>query len=67
MMKDAGEVFVNIIHLGPPRYALHRALPQWISDPPEMMSGTMLANVGLPMPSLLPESSFLIQFSQVVY
>ena len=67
MMKDAGDVFVNIIHLGPPRYALHRELPQWISDPPEMMSGTMLANVGLPMPSLLPESSFLIQISQVVY
>jgi alpha-galactosidase len=67
MMKDVGEVFVNIIHLGPPRYALHRELPQWISDPPEMMSGTMLANVGLPMPSLLPESSFIIQFSQVVY
>ena len=67
MLKDAGEVFVNIIHLGPPRYALHRELPQWISDPPEIMSGTMLANVGLPMPSLLPESSFLIQFRQVVY
>ena len=67
MLKDAGELFVDVIHLGRPHWALHRELPEWIVNTPETMSGTMLANVGLPMPSLMPESSFLIRFSQVVY
>jgi alpha-galactosidase len=67
MLKDAGELTVEVIHLGAPRWALHRALPQWITDSPSTMSGTLLANVGLPMPSLLPESSFLIRFSQAVH
>jgi len=31
------------------------------------MSGAVLANVGLPMPSLLPESTFLLQVEQVVH
>jgi alpha-galactosidase len=66
MMKDAGELEVEVIHLGAPRWALHRELPQWITDSPSVMSGSMLANVGLPMPSLLPESSFLIRFGQPV-
>jgi alpha-galactosidase len=67
MLKDAGELTVEVIHLGAPRWALHRALPQWVTDSPTRMSGTLLANVGLPMPSLLPESSFLIRFSQAVH
>jgi alpha-galactosidase len=67
MLKDAGELEVDVIHLGAPRWALHRELPSWITDSPSMISGSMLANVGLPMPSLLPESSFLIRFSQVVH
>jgi alpha-galactosidase len=66
MLKDAGELTVEVIQLGAPRWALHRALPQWITDSPSTMSGTLLANVGLPMPSLLPESAFLIRFSQAV-
>jgi alpha-galactosidase len=66
MLKDAGELFVEVLHLGRPRWALHRELPKWITHTPETMSGSMLANVGLPMPSLMPESSFLIRFSQVV-
>ena len=67
MLKDAGELTVEVIHLGAPRWALHRALPQWITDSPTTMSGTLIANVGLPMPSLLPESSFLLRFSQAVH
>jgi alpha-galactosidase len=67
MLKDAGELTVEVIHLGAPRWALHRELPSWINDSPTIMSGSMLTNVGLPMPSLLPESSFLIRFSQAVH
>jgi alpha-galactosidase len=67
MFKDAGEVFVHVVPLGTPRWALHRELPQWISNHPEVMSGSMLANIGLPMPSLMPESSFLIQIDDVVH
>jgi alpha-galactosidase len=67
MFRDAGELTVEVIHLGTPRWALHRSLPQWVTQSPSTMSGAMLANVGLPMPSLLPESSFLIRFSPVVH
>jgi alpha-galactosidase len=67
MFKDAGEVLVRVVPLGTPRWALHRKLPQWISNQSEIMSGSMLANIGLPMPSLMPESSFLIQFDYVVH
>lgn len=56
---------VALIHLGSPRWALHRQLPQWISDGNITASGTTLANIGLPMPSLLPESSFLIHVTRV--
>jgi len=67
MLRDAGELTVEVIHLGTSRWALHRSLPQWVTQSSNTMSGAMLATVGLPMPSLLPESSFLIRFSPVVH
>ena len=56
---------VSVINLGTPRWALHRQLPQWIQDGEIIATGAALANIGLPMPSLLPESSFLIHVKAV--
>ena len=55
----------TLINLGTPRWALHRQLPQWIQDGEIIATGAALANIGLPMPSLLPESSFLIHVKTV--
>jgi len=56
---------VTLIQLGTPRWSLHRQLPQWIHDGEFVATGSSLANIGLPMPSLLPESSFLIHVKMV--
>ena len=61
------EYMLSVVHLGSPRWALHRELPQWIQDRSMIVSGAMLSRVGLPMPSLLPESSFLVRLDYVVY
>lgn len=61
------EYTVSLVHLGSPRWALHRELPHWVQQNEFTMSGAVLANVGLPMPSLLPESTFLLQIEQVVH
>jgi alpha-galactosidase len=61
------EYTVSLVHLGSPRWALHRELPHWVQQNEFTMSGAVLANVGLPMPSLLPESTFLLQVEQVVH
>jgi hypothetical protein len=58
---------VSLDHLGSPRWALHRELPQWVQDQGMIVSGSLLAHVGLPMPSLLPESSFLIRLDSVIH
>jgi alpha-galactosidase len=57
---------VSLIHLGSPRWALHRELPQWAQQKEFTMSGAVLANVGLPMPSLLPESTFILEVGPVI-
>jgi alpha-galactosidase len=61
-----GEYFLSVVQLGSPRWALHRELPQWVQEQGMLVSGSLLARVGLPMPSLLPESSFLIRLDHVV-
>ena len=61
------EYMLSVVNLGSPRWALHRELPQWIQDRSMIVSGAMLSRVGLPMPSLLPESSFLVRLDYVVY
>ena len=57
---------LSVINLGTPRWALHRQLPEWVQDGEIIATGAALANIGLPMPSLLPESSFLIRLEHVV-
>ncbi len=61
------EYALGIELLGSPRWALHRALPDWVAKGGLFVEGSVLANIGLPMPSLLPESSFLIHVGQVMY
>ena len=61
------EYALGIEHLGSSRWALHRALPDWVEKGGTFVEGSVLANIGLPMPSLLPESSFLIHVGQVMY
>ena len=61
------EYALGIEQLGSPRWALHRALPDWVAKGGLFVEGSVLANIGLPMPSLLPESSFLIHVGQVMY
>lgn len=56
---------VQLIYLGTPRWALHREQPQWVTDGDITVSGRMLSSVGVPMPSLLPESSFIISLHKV--
>jgi alpha-galactosidase len=56
---------LSVINLGTPRWALHRQLPEWVQDGEIIATGAALANIGLPMPSLLPESSFLIRLEHV--
>ena len=65
MFSHTDAVKVSVVQLGTPRWALHRELPQWVSDSPTVASGSMLAHAGLPMPSLLPESSFLLRIEKV--
>jgi alpha-galactosidase len=57
---------VSIVQLGSPRWALHRQLPQWVRNGTTDIDARMLGHIGLPMPSLLPESSFLIRLERVV-
>ena len=61
------EYALGIEHLGSPRWALHRSLPEWVRNGGAVVEGSVLANIGLPMPSLLPESSFLVHVGQVIY
>ena len=56
---------VSLVHLGSPRWALHRELPEWVNQKEITVSGAVLANVGLPMPALLPESSFILEVGPV--
>lgn len=58
---------VSVVHLGTPRWALHRQLPQWVHNNSTTLDARVLGHVGLPMPSLLPESSFLIRLERVVH
>jgi len=58
---------VSVVHLGTPRWALHRQLPQWVHNDSTTLDARVLGHVGLPMPSLLPESSFLIRLERVVH
>jgi alpha-galactosidase len=66
-LPDDREYALGIEHLGSPRWALHRALPEWVENGGAIVEGSVLAHIGLPMPSLLPESSFLIHVGQVIY
>ncbi len=63
---DANTTYsVTLMNLGTPRWALHRELPQWITDQHVTVSGHVLATMGLAMPSLLPESSFVVHVKAV--
>ena len=57
---------VSLVHLGSPRWALHRELPDWVNQKEFTVSGAVLANIGLPMPALLPESSFILEVGPVI-
>ena len=66
-VPEDSEYEVSIIHLGTPRWALHRALPEWVHNGGTVIEGRVLAQVGLPLPPLLPESSFLVQLGPVIH
>ena len=55
---------VRRIEMGTPRWALHRQLPNWVTEGLQA-TGEQLAHVGLPLPPLLPESSMLIHLAEV--
>lgn len=50
---------VQRLRNGTPRWALHRALPDWV-DTPVTMTGRQLGAMGLVCPPLLPESTMLV-------
>jgi len=60
------EYTVSLVHLGSTRWALHRELPHWVNQKEFTVSGAVLADVGLPMPALLPESSFILELGPVI-
>lgn len=55
---------VRRIELGTPRWALNRGLPEWVHSTVRT-SGTNLAEIGLPFPPLLPESTMLIDIERI--
>jgi alpha-galactosidase len=55
---------IQILPMGTPRWALHRALPEWISNG-VVLTGQQLSVLGLHMPALLPESTVLFHISKV--
>lgn len=55
---------VRLVELGRPRWALHRRLPEWVEQG-VTMTGAQLANLGLEIPPLLPESSMVLHLSRV--
>ena len=63
-LKDDVDYRVEIVPNGSPRWALHRALPSWITDG-ITITGRQLSVMGLPMPALLPESTFLFSAKEV--
>ncbi len=65
-VNAASAYTVSLVHLGSPRWALHRELPDWATQKEFTVSGAVLANIGLPMPALLPESSFILEVGPVI-
>ena len=55
---------IQLIPIGRPRYALHRALPDWLQGG-IVLTGTQIAQLGLEMPALLPESTLLFHITKV--
>lgn len=55
---------IQILPMGTPRWALHRALPEWITDG-IVLTGQQIAVLGLHMPALLPESTVLFHITKV--
>jgi alpha-galactosidase len=50
----------ELVHVGrEPRWALNRGVPRWLSEG-VVSSGAGLAEIGLPMPPLLPASGILV-------
>lgn len=55
---------IQILPMGTPRWALHRVLPDWITDG-IVLTGQQIAVLGLHMPALLPESTVLFHITKV--
>ena len=55
---------ITHVPLGAPRWALHRGLPHWLTQPIEA-SGRHLSGIGLPCPPLLPASGILVHVEAV--
>jgi alpha-galactosidase len=53
-----------LVPLGKPTWALHRGLPRWVEHG-VIATGSQLADVGLPMPPLLPASGILVHMERV--
>lgn len=55
---------VQRVEMGTARWALHRQLPNWVTEGLQA-TGEQLSRIGLPLPPLLPESTMLIHLTQV--
>lgn len=54
----------SLVPLGKQTWALHRGLPSWIENG-ATVTGSQLADLGLPMPPLLPASGILVHVEQI--
>ena len=55
---------IQVLPMGSPRWALHRVLPEWITNG-IVLTGQQIAVLGLHMPALLPESTVLLHITEV--
>lgn len=63
---DADGMYEINIALAPVVYALHRAHPEWMMHSNVMtMSGAQLANIGVNMPALMPESAMVLHLIRI--
>ncbi|MEY3805592.1 MAG: hypothetical protein RIR69_404 [Actinomycetota bacterium] len=54
---------VERVEMGTPRFALHRELPQWVTQGVSA-TGEQLEKIGLTLPPLLPESTMVVTITQ---
>jgi alpha-galactosidase len=63
---DANGMYEIHVALAPTVYALHRAHPDWMMHSNVMtMSGAQLANIGINMPALMPESAMVLHLIRI--